>query len=186
MFTSLFQLNTKTVVTIGIGSALYGILGLLGFPIAPNTFIKPAVALLVIFGALFGPVVGFLIGFIGHLLTDLISGWGIWWGWVLSSGITGLFMGLVFTNKGFSVNDGQVKGRHLVFLAISGLIGIIIAVSLAGALDVWLMSEPADKVVLQVIGASVANVIVLGALGIPAVLGLTKWNRRNTNLKLDV
>jgi energy-coupling factor transport system substrate-specific component len=185
MFSSLFQFNTKTVVTIGIGAALYGILGLFGFPIAPNTFIKPAVTLLVIFGALFGPVVGFLVGFIGHALTDILAGWGIWWGWVLSSGITGGFMGLIYLIKGFRLRDGAVTGKHIVYLVLIGLVGIVIAIALAGVMDVWLMSEPADKVFIQVIGASVANAIVLVALGIPAVWGLARLYRRNTGLKLD-
>lgn len=42
------RLSTKLVVAIGIGSALYGILGLWGFSIAPNTFIKPALAILTV------------------------------------------------------------------------------------------------------------------------------------------
>ena len=43
------KLSTKLVVAIGIGAALYGILGLWGFSIAPNTFIKPALAILTVF-----------------------------------------------------------------------------------------------------------------------------------------
>lgn len=74
------KLSTKLVVAIGIGAALYGILGLWGFSIAPNTFIKPALAILTVFGALFGAVAGLLIGLIGHTVTDTIAGWGIWWG----------------------------------------------------------------------------------------------------------
>ena len=42
------KLSTKLVVAIGIGAALYGILGLWGFSIAPNTFIKPALAILTV------------------------------------------------------------------------------------------------------------------------------------------
>ena len=42
------KLSTKLVVAIGIGSALYGILGLWGFTISPNTFIKPALAILTV------------------------------------------------------------------------------------------------------------------------------------------
>lgn len=181
----IFKLDTKTVVTIGIGSALYGTLGLFGFPIAPNTFIKPAIALLTIFGALFGPVVGFLVGFIGHTLTDMISGWGIWWGWVLSSAIMGLFMGLVFTYKDFSVKNGVADKRHIIYMVITGLVGIVVAIIFAGAFDVIFMGEPFDKIVLQVVGAVVANALVYVVLGIPAVLGFTKINQNNSNLKLD-
>ena len=41
------KLSTK-LVAIGIGAAIYGILGLWGFSIAPNTFIKPALAILTV------------------------------------------------------------------------------------------------------------------------------------------
>ena len=46
------KLSTKLVVAIGIGAALYGILGLWGFSIAPNTFIKPALAILTVLGVI--------------------------------------------------------------------------------------------------------------------------------------
>lgn len=182
---SIFEFDTKTVVTIGIGAALYGVLGLFGFPIAPNTNIKPAVALLSIFAALFGPVVGFLVGFIGHALTDMIAGWGIWWGWVLSSAIMGLFMGLVYNYKEFSVKNGIATKRHYIYMIFTGTIGIIIAFVFAGAFDVMFMSEPANKIVIQVVGAIVSNLIVFLALGIPAILGLVNVNKKNSNLELD-
>jgi energy-coupling factor transport system substrate-specific component len=182
---SIFTLNTKAVVTIGIGAALYGVLGMFGLPIAPSTYIKPAIALLTIFGALFGPVVGFLVGFIGHALTDIIAGWGIWWGWVLSSGIVGLFMGCVYTRKEFSVKHGIMNKSHTIYLAMTGFIGIIISYIVAGGIDVIFMGEPVDKIVVQVIGAIVANLLVFAVIGIPAVLGFAKLNKKNTNLKTD-
>ena len=69
------KLSTKLVVAIGIGAALYGILGLWGFSIAPNTFIKPALAILTVLEHYFS-VAGLLIGLIGHTVTDTIAGWG--------------------------------------------------------------------------------------------------------------
>ena len=55
---------------------LYGILGLWGFSIAPNTFIKPALAILTVLSIIWS-VAGLLIGLIGHTVTDTIAGWGI-------------------------------------------------------------------------------------------------------------
>ena len=88
------KLSTKLVVAIGIGAALYGILGLWGFSIAPNTFIKPALAILTVLSVIRSSsrTVNRLIG---HTVTDTIAGWGIWWGWVISSGIIGFAMGLI-------------------------------------------------------------------------------------------
>ncbi|MCT4509131.1 MAG: ECF-type riboflavin transporter substrate-binding protein [Tepidibacter sp.] len=182
---SMLEFDTKTVVTIGIGAALYGVLGLFGFPIAFNTNIKPAVALLSIFAVLFGPVVGFSVGFIGHALTDMIAGWGIWWGWVLSSAIMGLFIGLVCNYKEFSVKNGIATKKHYMYMIFTGTIGIIMAFIFAGAFDVILMGEPFNKIVIQVIGAIISNLIVFVALGIPAIVGLVNVNKKNSNLELD-
>lgn len=180
-----FDLSTKTIVTIGIGAALYGALGFVGIPIGPNTNLKPAIAILAIFAAMFGPVVGFLVGFIGHLLTDMIAGWGIWWGWVASSGIMGGFMGLVWLYKGFSVKDGIVNKGHMVYFTIMSIVGILASLLFAIGVDVFLMGEPANKVLVQIIGAFIANTAVVVALGIPVILGLAKKNKNNNNLKLD-
>lgn len=180
-----FDLSTKTIVTIGIGAALYGALGFVGIPIGPNTNLKPAIAILAIFAAMFGPVVGFLVGFIGHLLTDMIAGWGIWWGWVASSGIMGAFMGLVWLYKGFSVKDGIVNKGHIIYFTIMSIVGIIVSLVFAAGIDVFLMGEPGDKVLVQVVASTIANTAVVTILGIPVILGLAKKNKNNTNLKLD-
>lgn len=181
----IFKFDTKTVVTIGIAGALYGVLGFVGFPIGPNTYIKPAVALLTIFGALFGPLVGFLAGFIGHAITDMMAGWGIWWGWVMSSALMGLFMGLVYTYSDFSVKDGVANKKHVAYMVVTGLIGIVIAFIFAGGFDVMVMGEPYDKIKIQVIGSIISNLLVFFVLGIPAVLGFAKINKKNSNLSID-
>ena len=182
---SIFKFDTKTVVTIGIAGALYGVLGFVGFPIGPNTYIKPAVAILTIFGALFGPVVGFLAGFIGHAITDMIAGWGIWWGWVMSSALMGLFMGLIYTYSDFSVKDGIANKKHVAYMVVTGLIGIVIAFIFAGSFDIFVMGEPYAKIKVQVIGSMISNILVLFVLGIPAVLGFVKINKKNSNLSID-
>ncbi|PEA83099.1 ECF transporter S component [Bacillus pseudomycoides] len=179
------KLSTKLVVAIGIGSAIYGVLGLWGFSIAPNTFIKPALAILTIFGAIFGPFAGLLIGLIGHTVTDTIAGWGIWWGWVLSSGIIGFTMGLVQKRASFSVKNGTFRNRDISYFAVTGLIGIVIAIIFAGAFDIIIMGEPLDKIVIQVLGATIADILVFLVLGLPITLGLAKVNKKHTHLKIE-
>ena len=44
-----------------------------------------------------------------------------------SSGIMGLFMGLVFKCKKFSVKDGLCSKFHVSYLVITGMIGIVLA-----------------------------------------------------------
>ena len=182
---SIFKFDTKTVVALGIGSALYGVLGVLGFPIGPNLYIKPALAILVIFSTMFGPVVGFIVGFIGHVISDAIAGFGIWWGWVLADAIIGLFSGLVFCKKDFNLKNGLATKKHMIYLGITGTIGMIIGISIAGLFDVYVMNEPVNKIIFQVVWGIVADVAVLLVIGIPVVLAFIKHNSKNSNLKLN-
>ena len=65
-----------TVVAIGIGAALFFVLGrfvIIPSPV-PNTNISAQYGLLAFMAALFGPLAGLLIGLIGHALIDF--SWG--------------------------------------------------------------------------------------------------------------
>ncbi len=181
----MIKIDTKTIVTIGVAAALYGALGFIGIPIGPNTQLKPAVVLLAIFSASFGPLVGFCMGFIGHMLTDMIAGWGIWWGWVASSGIMGLFMGLIFKCKKFSIKNGLCSKFHVFLLIVTGMIGIFVAILFAAGFDVIFMGEPREKMMVQVALAVFSNSIVFLGAGVPTILGFIKANRRNSNLRIE-
>ena len=65
-----------TVVAIGIGAALFFVLGrFVAIPSpVPNTNIAAQYGLLAFMAALFGPLAGMLIGLIGHALIDF--SWG--------------------------------------------------------------------------------------------------------------
>lgn len=185
MKTSVWKWNTRTVVTIGIGAALYGATSWIGIPIAPDTQLRPAVALLAIFGALFGPVVGFTAGFIGHVINDLLTSGTVWWGWALGSGITAAFMGLIYLSADFNPQDGLVRKGHLVRFVIYGLVGIFASLAFSGLFDIVVMGEPNDKIVIQTVSAGLANTGVFLILGLPAVWAFAKRNRNNTNLTVD-
>ena len=68
--------SSKTFVAIGIGAALFFVLGrFVAIPSpVPNTNISLQYAVLALLAAMYGPVAGGLIGFIGHALIDL--SWG--------------------------------------------------------------------------------------------------------------
>ncbi len=68
--------NSKTFVAVGIGAALFFVLGrFVAIPSpVPNTNISLQYAVLGLLAAMYGPVAGALIGFIGHALIDL--SWG--------------------------------------------------------------------------------------------------------------
>lgn len=86
--------SIKTVVAVGIGAALFFVLGrFVAIPSpVPNTNISLQYAVLALLAAMYGPVAGGLIGFIGHTLIDLSWGgspggagssppplWALWW-----------------------------------------------------------------------------------------------------------
>ena len=68
--------SIKTVVAVGIGAALFFVLGrFVNIPSGiPNTNISVQYAILGMLATMYGPVAGALIGFIGHTLIDL--SWG--------------------------------------------------------------------------------------------------------------
>jgi len=171
------KFNIKTFVTILLAGTLYGVIGFFGFPIGSDIYIKPGVAFLAIIGAAFGPITGFLVGLIGHTITDVIGGWGIWWGWIMSSAIMGCFMGLIYTYNNFNIKEDKIKTKHIVYMVLSGSIGIVFALLAAGVYDVYVMKEPFIKIKAQVISAIVSNLLVLWILGIPSVWGLSKINK---------
>ena len=85
----MWKVSVKTIVAIGIGAALFFVLGrFVAIPSpVPNVTICIQYGLLAFMAALFGPIAGALIGLIGHFLIDLSYGWGIWWSWVIASGV---------------------------------------------------------------------------------------------------
>ena len=181
----IFTFNTRTVVTISIGAALYGIIGLVGIPIGPNVQLRPSIIVLSIFAVYFGPLVGFLAGFLGNMLTDLLAGWGIWWNWELASGIFGFFCGLVYLFCSFNIKYGICNKFHILFLIISSIIGFMLAYLNAGVIDILLMGEPPRKIFFQISVIFVTNVLVFLFLAMPIILSFIATNRKNSNLKIE-
>lgn len=171
-------MNTRTLAAIGIGAFLYGSTSWIGIPIAPDTELRPAIALLALIGAIFGPMVGIFAGFIGHAIHDLIIGGEIYWAWALASGITAAFMGCTHLDKEFNPQEGMIKMRHLFQLTVFGIIGIFVSLAFSGWFDVQIMNERNEEAMVQVLSAGVANTVVFFILGLPAVWAYAKRDRR--------
>ena len=90
--------TTKTIVAIGIGTALFVILGrFASIPTGiPNTSIETNYAFLALISSIFGPIAGLFIGLIGHALKDAISYGSVWWSWVIVSAFVGFGIGLFY------------------------------------------------------------------------------------------
>ena len=154
-----------TIVAIGIGAALFFVLGrFVAIPSpVPNTTIYIQYGLLAFMAALIGPVAGILIAFIGHALIDFSYGWGIWWSWVIASGVAGLVMGLGAKKINVEKSFGT---KEIVTFNITQVIAHLIAWGIvAPVLDILIYSEPANKVFLQGLVGGLANIVTTAIVG---------------------
>ena len=101
--------SIQTIVAIGIGAAVFMILGRFGsIPTGiPNTNIETSYAYLALMSVVYGPVAGLLIGLIGHGLKDLVFYGMPWFSWVIASGIVGLVIGI--SSKKLNIEGGFGK-----------------------------------------------------------------------------
>jgi energy-coupling factor transport system substrate-specific component len=130
----------------------------------PNTNLNMAAVVVAIFSAIFGPLAGFSIGFAGHALTDLVSGGGIWWTWVLADGVYGLLIGLF--HRWYKIEAGKFGVREaLIFNGLQLLSNCAAWLLLAPSLDILVYHEAAGKVYLQGFVAALLNSIVILVLG---------------------
>ena len=160
------QSPVKTIVAIGIGAALFFVLGrFVAIPSpVPNTNISLQYGLLAFMAALFGPIAGGLIGLIGHALIDFSYGWGIWWSWVIASACFGVLIGLVARH--LSLEDGEFGKKDIVRFNVYQVVGHIIAWGLiAPVLDIVIYSEPANKVFVQGLVGGIANIVTTAIVG---------------------
>lgn len=160
------KFSVKTIVAIGIGAALFFVLGrfvAIPSPI-PNVTISIQYGLLAFMATLFGPVAGCLIGLIGHFFIDLSAGWGVWWSWVITSGIFGALVGL--GTKKTRLSAGLFGKPDTIAFVLSVCIGHLICWALiAPVLDILIYQEPADKVFIQGLVSAAANIVTTLIVG---------------------
>ena len=174
----------KTIVAIGIGAALFFVLGrFVSIPSpVPNTNITIQYGLLGFMAVLFGPVAGILIGLIGHFLIDLSWGYGIWWSWVIASGIFGLLMGLAGTR--LKLGEGEFGGKGIAVFNISQVISHLICwVVIAPVLDIVMYAEPANKVFLQGLVGGAVNIVTTAVIGTLLCLAYAATKPKKGSLK---
>ncbi len=167
--------SIKKVVAIGIGAALFFVLGrFVAIPSpVPNTNISLQYAVLGLLAAIYGPVVGGLIGFIGHTLIDLSWGGIPWWSWVITSAFVGVVIGL-FAKK-LQVEEGDFgKGKVAVFAVANVIAHVAGWVVVAPVLDIAIYAEPVKKVFAQGVFAAISNTLTGVVVGGLLILAYTK------------
>lgn len=177
------ELSIRTIVAIGIGSAVFVILSRfadLPTPI-PNTSIKTSYPFLAVMATLFGPTAGLLIGFIGHALTDFTSYGSVWWSWVIVSGCVGFGIGLL--TKRLSPLSGALTTKQLLQFNLAQLITQAIGFGLiAPALDIVIYAEPAKKVFTQGLVAGIANIITVAIIGTAILAAYARTQTKENSL----
>ena len=157
------NLSIKTIVAIGIGSAVYFVLGrFVTIPTGvPNTNVDTAIAFLAFIAVLFGPIAGGLVGLIGHALKDALMFGSVWWSWVLVSLLVGFLIGLGAHR--IKLEDGQFGKKELIsFNLIQVVVQIVGWGLVAPILDILIYAEPSNKVFTQGLVAALLNIISVG------------------------
>ncbi len=178
--------SIKTVVAIGIGAALFFVLGrFVAIPSGiPNTNISLQYAILGLLAAMYGPVAGALIGFIGHTLIDLSWGGSPWWSWVIASALVGMLVGLVSKKTG--ITEGNFGKKQMITFAIANIAANVVAwLAVAPILDILMYAEPANKVFAQGGLAAVANSVTAVVVGILLAVAYAKTIAKKGSLDAE-
>ena len=160
------KISVKTIVAIGIGAALFFVLGRISIPSpVPNTNITLQYGLLAFMSVVYGPLAGALIGLIGHALIDFSAGWGIWWSWVITSGVYGLLVGLAADKLKLNGPELAAK-KNLISFNIAQLASHVVCWGLvAPVLDIVIYSEPIEKLFTQGLVAGISNSVTTAIVG---------------------
>jgi energy-coupling factor transport system substrate-specific component len=153
--------SIKAVVATGIGAALFVIIGMfINIPLFANTSIQLQYAVQAFLAVIFGPVVGFFIGLIGHMVKDMFAGYGICCSGVIPS-LVGL--GIGFLRNRLHVEKGIFSTKDVVtFNIVQVLVNVLAWGVIAPLGDIIIFKEPASKVFVQGLLASVANALTVG------------------------
>ena len=178
--------SMTTPVAIGVGAAVFFVLGrYLSIPVGfiPNTSVETTYPFLAFVSVLYGPVAGALIGLIGHAIKDLLT-YGLWWSWVVTSGITGLGYGYIGSK--IDIFQGEFIKKDMVKFNVGQVIVNVISWGvIAPVLDILIYSEPANKVFAQGFVSAGLNSLAVGILGTILIAAYAKTRTKENSLKRD-
>ncbi len=160
------KFSVKTIVAIGIGAALFFVLGrFVAIPSGiPDTNISIQYGLLAFISVTFGPIAGLLAGLIGHFFIDFSYGWGVWWSWVISSAFFGFVVGLASSR--IKVEDGEFGKKDIIGFNVCQIIAHLLAWAvIAPVLDIVMYAEPANKVFVQGLVSAGINIVATAIVG---------------------
>jgi energy-coupling factor transport system substrate-specific component len=175
--------NTKTLVSVAVGAALFGVLMVYGsIPVFTNTQLTSAMIVPVVVGGLYGSVPAFITLLLGNVLADLIGGWGFWFDWSIGNGVLGLFIGTL-PLYGAKIAEGIFKIHHAVIYTVIAIVGNALAFGIVTPIltSVFYASD-LEITFLQAFASGISNTIVLVVLGIPILILLSRRFAKRSNL----
>lgn len=175
--------NTTTIVTVGVGAALFGVLMCYGgIQVFTNTNLTTAMIVPVVVGAMYGPVPAAVAAGVGNVIADLIGGWGQYPAWSIANAVAGLFIGAL-PLYGAKITEGKFDLKHAIIYVICVMVGNAIAFGVvAQAFTVILEGGDMNVSLIQGFTASGSNMLVEIVIGLPVIYLLTKRYASRTNL----
>ena len=175
--------NTKTVVGVAIGAALFGVLMNFGsIKVFTNTNLTTAMLVSVIVGGMFGPLPAFVAAGVGNVIADLIGGWGLWFDWSVGNAVLGLFVGAL-PLYGAKIEDGVFTVKQMIIYTILCILGNALAFGVVTPIMTALFYGGELTVTfLQSLTGGISNCAVLIIIGIPLLKAMAARNARNSNL----
>jgi energy-coupling factor transport system substrate-specific component len=175
--------NTKTIVAVAVGAALFGVLMVYGgIPVFTNTSLTSAMIVPVVVGGLFGSVPAFVTLLLGNVLADTIGGWGYWFDWSIGNGVLGLFIGAL-PLYGANIKEGIFGVKHAIIYALTAIVGNALAFGLVTPiLTALIYSSDLEITFLQSFAAGISNTLVLVVVGIPLLTVLSRRYKKHSNL----
>lgn len=180
------KFSVKTIVAIGIGAALFFVCGrFVSIPSpVPNTSITIQYGVLAFMSCVFGPIAGALIGLIGHALIDATAGWGVWWSWVIASGVFGVLAGLFM--KKINLDDGICGKKEIIRFNVVQVLSHVVCWGLvAPVLDILIYSEPVEKLFAQGLVSGVSNAVTTAVIGTILCVAYAKAKPQKGSLKKE-
>ncbi|MDO5137929.1 MAG: ECF-type riboflavin transporter substrate-binding protein [Oscillospiraceae bacterium] len=176
--------NTKTIVAVAIGAALFGVLmNYGGIPVFTNTSLTTAMIVPVVVGAMYGPVPALVAAGVGNVIADLIGGWGLWFDWSVGNGVAALFVGLL-PLYGAYITEGVFEIKHAIIYMLCCVVGNGVAFGIVTPILTTLFyGGDLNVTFLQALAASLGNIAVEVIIGIPILFLLAKRYKSRTNLE---
>ncbi len=178
--------DTKTVVGVGIGVALFGVMmNYASITVFTNTKLTLAMIVPVIVGGLFGPLPAALAAGLGNVLADLIGGWGFWFDWSLGNALLALIVGSLKL-YGADINNGVFTPKQMVIYAVLCVVGNALAFGVVTPILTALLYQGELNITfIQSLSGGISNTAVLVLAGIPILKALAARNARGTNLSKE-